>query len=166
MNVRRTGFLAISATGLFLLTGMDCPDDHPLATSMDTVSFAETSLGNGFRTQTVSSGASAPHLPFELMVNVSSDQPVFEGDAQAFVTFRCAFGNTKTFEVTFTENADSSLTGVFSRAANVSSTGECIGDGGQREQVTWSVQFVRPQNSTQMLDFDYSMSWRQANVGN
>jgi hypothetical protein len=133
----------------------------------DTIEFAETAGGSGFKTQTVTSGQAAPHLPFMLMIDVTSDQPLIPDDVQVFVTFRCAFGNTDTFQVDLSETGitGQALQGSFERAANVGSA-ECVASSGQREQTTWSVQFVRPSGTTQQVTFDYEFSWAQASTGN
>jgi len=153
-----------------LLFGQTCTPgsgDHPLAMSEGAIDFAETQSTTFPRSQQVSSGAAAPILPFELSVTVTSDQPMTTDDVEISVTFLCAFGNTSTFDVDLSEVGVSGqeLEGAFSRAANVG-TGECVASSGQREQVTWTVQFTRPSGVTQQMSFDYVLTWRQASVGN
>ncbi len=166
MTPTRPVIVLSACLSLGLLLG-GCPTDHPRATLADTIEFDETSSANGFQRRTVSSGGAAPHLPFMLMVDIESDQPLIPDDVQVFVTFRCAFGNTNTFPVELSETGISgqALQGSFERAANNGTT-ECVGPSGQRELTTWSVQFVRPSGTTQQVSFDYEFSWAEGSTGN
>ena len=159
--------IAIAAFLPLVLAQTCVPSDHPLASDSGTIEFAETQSASGIRVEDVPSGSAAPHLPFELTVDVSSDQPLVPEDVEVTVTFVCAFGNSDSFTVSLAETGISgqALEGTFSRTANVEA-GECVNQQGQREQVTWTVSFVRPSATTQQLTFDYTMSWRSASVAN